>query len=194
LAAQAPALSEASMNSKAAALMYLGRQREAEDLWRELVRTQTDSWRAWLNLATLSNQRRQWAEAEKFARTALDVEPTSGVAWNTLGIALEELNRSEEAEAAYRRGAEVDQLDWRALFNLGILLRVQARYDEAEAVQYDVLARNPSHSGAHFELGILYAGPLNKPERAKRHLQATIGADPNHPRAQQARMVLEQLP
>ena len=61
-------------------------------------------------------------------------------------------------------------------------------------VQQDVLKRAPMHSGAHFELGVLYAGPLGNTERAKAHLQATIGADPNHPRAQQARAILDRLP
>jgi len=41
---------------------------------------------------------------------------------------------------------------------------------------------------------MLFAGPLGDPARAKVHLQATIGADPSHPRARQARAVLDQLP
>jgi hypothetical protein len=56
------------------------------------------------------------------------------------------------------------------------------------------LTRNSRHAGAHFELGALFAGPLGNPERAKVHLQATIGADPNSPRAQQARAILDRLP
>jgi arylsulfatase A-like enzyme/tetratricopeptide (TPR) repeat protein len=194
MAANTPAFTAAARNSKATALMHLGRHDEAEDLWRELVGAQPNSWRAWLNLASLSIQRQQWAEAEQFARKALEVEPTSAGAWNNLGISLEEMGRSDEAEAAYRRGADVDRRDWRALFNLGILLRIHSRYEEAEIVQYGVLDRNPAHGGAHFELGVLCAGPLNDPDRAKKHLQATIGADPDHPRAKQAQAVLERLP
>jgi tetratricopeptide (TPR) repeat protein len=194
LAAESPAPTAGSMNSKATAMMYLGREDEAEDLWRELVHTRPDFWRAWLNLATLAVQRQQWTDAEKCARTALDVEPTSAGAWNNLGIALEELGRTDEAEAAYRQGAEVDRRDYRSLFNLGILLRIHSRYEEAEMVQYGVLDRYPAHGGAHFELGALCAGPLNDPERAKKHLQAAIGADPTHPRAQQAQAILARLP
>jgi len=41
---------------------------------------------------------------------------------------------------------------------------------------------------------MLYAGPLADAERAKVHLRATIAADPNHPRARQARVVLDKLP
>ncbi|MCK5376791.1 MAG: tetratricopeptide repeat protein, partial [Acidobacteria bacterium] len=149
--------------------------------------------RGWLNLASLSIQRRQWSEVEYFSRAAIERDPTSAAAWNNLAIGLEELGRTAEAEAAYRQAIEVDARDLRAPFNLGILLRKSARYDEAAAVQREVLTRAPAHAGAHFELGMLYAGPLADVERAKTHLQATIDAGPNHPRARQARVVLDQL-
>jgi Flp pilus assembly protein TadD len=142
----------------------------------------------------LSIQRRDWPEVERLARFAVEREPRSAAAWSNLGIGLEELGRTVEAEAAYRRAGEVDANDWRALFNLGILLRKSARYDEAVTAQQEVLTRSPSNAGAHFELGVLYAGPLPDVERAKAHLQATIDANPDHPRARQARAILDRLP
>ena len=176
------------------ALLRLGLIAEAETVWRELTRDHQEFSRAWLNLALVSIERQDWSVAERFARTAIAREPAAAGAWNNLGIALEELGRTQEAETAYRRAGEIDTRDPRALFNLGILLRTSARYEEAATVQRDVLVRNPAHSGAHFELGMLYAGFLGDIERAKVHLQATIDADPNHPRAKQARFVLDQLP
>jgi len=193
-AANARTFSAGTRNSKGMALLRLGRMAEAESVWRELIRDHPDYGRAWLNMASLSIQRGEWAEVERLARVAIEREPNSAAAWNNLAIGLEELGRAGEAEAAYRRASEVDSSDWRALFNLGILLRKSARYDEAAEVQREVLGRNPAHGGAHFELGILFAGPLNDPDRAKVHLQAAIGADPRHPRARQARAVLDRLP
>jgi choline-sulfatase len=194
IAASAPTFSAGTRNGRAMALVQLGRASEAEVLWRDLIRDRPDYWRAWLNMASLSIQRQDWAAVEKFARAAVERQPTSASAWNNLAIGLEELGRTSEAETTYRRASEVDPGDYRALFNLGILLRKSARYDEAAAIQEKVLTRNPRHSGAHFELGALYAGPLGNIERAKMHLQATIGADPNHPRARQARAILDRLP
>jgi arylsulfatase A-like enzyme/tetratricopeptide (TPR) repeat protein len=194
IAAAAPAHSVGTRNSKGMALARLGRVAEAETTWRDLVRDHPDFGRAWLNLASVSIQRQNWTEGERLARTAIKLEPRSAGAWNSLAIALEELGRTSEAESAYRRAAEIDSKDWRALFNLGILLRTSARYKEAAAAQQEVLARNPKHAGAHFELGALFAGPLGDPERAKTHLQATIAADPDHPRARQARAILDRLP
>jgi arylsulfatase A-like enzyme/Flp pilus assembly protein TadD len=194
IAASAPTFSAGTRNGKAMALMQLGRPNEAEVLWRDLTRDQPDFWRAWLNMASLSIQRGDWAAVERYARTAIEGEPTSADAWNNLAIGLEELGRTSEAETAYRRASEVDPKNYRALFNLGILLRKSARYVEAAAIQEMVLTRNPRHGGAHFELGALCAGPLGDIERGKMHLQAAIGADPNHPRARQARVILDRLP
>jgi len=194
IAAKATTFSAGTRNAKAMAVLRLGRVAEAESMWRELIRDHPEYGRSWLNMASLSIQRQDWAEVERFARVAVEREPRSAPAWNNLAIGLEELGQTGEAEVAYRRASEVDAKDWRSLFNLGILLRKSARYDEAAAVQQEVLTRAPLHSGAHFELGALYAGPLGNPERAKVHLQATIGADPNHPRARQARAILDRLP
>ena len=194
IAAAATTFSAGTRNARAMALLRLGRVDEAESMWRELMRDHPDYGRSWLNMASLSIQRKNWVEVERFARVAVEREPRSAPAWNNLAIGLEELGRTGEAEAAYRRASEVDANDWRGLFNLGIFLRKSARYDDAAAVQESVLARAPSHSGAHFELGALYAGPLGNPARAKLHLQATIAADPSHPRARQARAILDRLP
>jgi arylsulfatase A-like enzyme/tetratricopeptide (TPR) repeat protein len=194
LAATAPTFSAGTRNARAMALLQLGRADEAEIIWRDLIRDRPEYWRAWLNMASLSIQRRDWAAVERFARAAVEREPSSADAWNNLAIGLEELGRASEAETAYRRASEVDPRDFRALFNLGILFRKSARYNEAAAVQQKVLVRAPRHGGAHFELGALYAGPLADLERARAHLQAAIGADPNHPRARQARAILDRLP
>jgi choline-sulfatase len=194
IAAEAQAFSDGNRNSRGMALLRLGRTAEAETLWEDLIRDRPEYGRAWLNLSSLSIQRRDWPAVERFARAAVEREPRSPAAWNNLGIGLEELGRTAEADAAYRRAGELDANDWRALLNLGILLRKSARFDEAAAIQQEVLTRAPSNPGAHFELGMLYAGPLADVERAKAHLRVTIDADPNHPRARQARVVLDKLP
>lgn len=194
IAARVPTVSPGNNNSRAMALLQLGRTTEAENIWRELIRDHPAYGRAWLNMASLSIQRRNWADAEQFANVAVKREPHSAPAWNNLGISLEELGRTPEAETAYRRASEVDRSDWRGLFNLGILLRKAARYDEAAAVQRQVLARDPANGNAHFELGILCAGPLGDLSLAKEHLRAAIAADPKHPRARQARSILERIP
>ena len=50
---------------------------EAESTWRALTRDHPDFGRAWLNLASLSIQRENWAEAERMARAAVEADSTS---------------------------------------------------------------------------------------------------------------------
>ena len=104
IAASAPTFSAGTRNAKAMALLQLGRANEAEDVWRDLIRDQPDYWRAWLNMASLSIQRRDWAAVERYARTAVEREPTSADAWNNLAIGLEELGRTGEAESRLPAG------------------------------------------------------------------------------------------
>jgi arylsulfatase A-like enzyme/tetratricopeptide (TPR) repeat protein len=178
----------------ATALANRGRIGEAEAIWRELVRTDPGFARAWHNLASVAIQRGDWAEVERLARTAVARDPGMSEAWNNLGIGLEELGRTGEAEAAYGRAIETGDPDQRALFNLGLLLRESRRYTEAAEVQRQVLARQPSNAAANFELGAILVGPLGDIERGKLHLQAVIAADPDGPRARQARAILDRLP
>ena len=103
IAAEAQAFSAGNRNSRGMALLRLGRTAEAEALWGDLIRDRPEYGRAWLNLSSLSIQRRDWPAVERFARAAVEREPRSPSAWNNLGIGLEELGRTAEAEAAYRR-------------------------------------------------------------------------------------------
>jgi Flp pilus assembly protein TadD len=115
-------------------------------------------------------------------------------AWNNLGIALEEQGRAADGEAAYRQALAADPGELRALFNLGQLQRKAGRFAEAAATQERLLATAPAHAGAHFELGALYAGPLGRPDEGRAHLRRAIELEPGHPRAAQARAILERLP
>ncbi len=175
-----------------------GRSDEAVAVYREAIAAGAAGpdlpARLALLTASLNLQRGDWSGAENLAREAVGLDPSSAAAWNTLAIALDEMDRLDEAEAAYRRAAELDPGGWRAPFNLGILLRERGRYSEAASVQEEVLRRSPNNPGAHFELGVLWAGFLGDTERGKHHLQAAIAADPNTPRAAQARRMLDRLP
>lgn len=175
-------------------LIGLGRTAEAEGLWLERVRNDPGSAEAWQNLASLAIQRGDWAEVERLARAAVEVDPEMSEAWNNLGIGLEEQGRPDEAEIAYRRAIDAGDQEQRALFNLGLLLRKRRRYVEAAELQAAVLARQPEHVGAHFELGAMLVGPLDEIERGKAHLRAVIETEPGSPRAKQARAILERLP
>ncbi len=144
-------------------------------------------------LSAIHLRRREWAAAEAEARRALALDPRFVGAWTHLAIALEEEGKVDEALSAYGRAREIAPEDWQAEFNKALLLRKSGRFAEAAESQRWVLERAGNHDGAHFELGILYAGPLGDPALARVHLRASLDAAPDHPRASQVREILRQL-
>ena len=55
-----------------------------------------------------------------------------------------------------------------------------------------MLAIDPHHAKAHFELGLLYGGPLHDPARARRHLELALAS--GHPRPDEIQKLLAKLP
>jgi len=166
---------------------------EARAIWRRQTEDDPQSAVAWNNLASLALEERDWEGAERLAREALARDQELADAWNSVGIAADEQGRPEEAEAAYRRAIATRSEYWQAESNLGSILRQSGRYLEAAAAFEAVLRQVPGHLGSHFELGVLYAGPLDDPDLAREHLRAVIAAAPDHPVATQATRFLEQL-
>ncbi len=144
--------------------------------------------------AAIHLRRREWGAAEAEARLLLELTPEHGTGWNQLAVALEEQGRVEAALAAFDRGRAADPGHWRGRFNRALLLRKLERWPEAAAAFSEVLQQVPEHAGSHYELGLLHAGPLADPRRARSHLRACLEAEPDHPRAAQVRQVLQDLP
>ena len=170
-------------------LARLGRGRELEELYREA--------RGYLDdepglhagfsgrLAAAALERGDWVAARELAERAVALVPEDAGAWNSLGFALDELDRPQEAMAAYGRALDADRGYWPAAHNLG-LARLRAGDPGAAAAAFeDVLARQPGHVDANFQLTLLYAGPLADPRRALEHLDACLANAPDHPRAPQ---------
>lgn len=135
-----------------------------------------------------------WAAAERAARRALELDKDFAGAWNHLAVALEETARAQEALAAYQKATQADPAYWQASFNQGLLLRKLGRWTEAVVAFEKVLTRQPSHAKSHYELGVLYGGALSDPQKARRHLEACLAAEPDHPRAIEVRRLLAVLP
>ncbi len=144
-------------------------------------------------LAALELQRGRWAEAENQARRVVELEPDHSEGWNHLAIALEEQNRSDGALDAYQRALAIDPAHWRARFNQGLLLKKLGRPREAAGAFRAVLEQQRFHAKSHYELGVLLGGVLGDPERAAEHLRSALEVEPEHPRAELVRRLLDQL-
>ena len=137
------------------------------------------------SLARIAIQRQDWSKVEIHARQALELDPELSIAWNLLAAALEETERREEALEAYGQSLDQDPGNWQARFNRGLLLRRLERFEAAAEDFKGVLEAQPKHEKSHFEMGILYAGPLDNLPRARYHLeQVATGGGPLASQAQ----------
>ena len=83
------------------------------------------------NLSAVKLKRKQFAEAEQFARKAVDLEENTPEAWSNLGTALMSLERHEEALPACDRALAADFAHAKSwLTKATVLLRLK-RFDEA---------------------------------------------------------------
>jgi tetratricopeptide (TPR) repeat protein len=115
----------------------------------------------------------------------VDLDPDAAAAWNSLGFALDELGRPQEALAAYENALRADRGYWPAAHNLGLARLRNGDPGGAATAFEEVLRRQPGHVDAHFQLTLLFAGPLADPRRALEHLDGCLRSAPDHPRARQ---------
>lgn len=171
-------------HGRARALAALGRAEEAAAVWRQLDSEAPDAV-ARTSLAAVALERRDWPAALDWAEGALALDANDAAAWNSLGFALDELGRPDEALAAYERALGADRGYWPAAHNLGLARLGRGDPSGAATAFEEVLRREPGHVDAHFQLTLLYAGPLGDPGRALEHLDDCLSNAPNHPRARQ---------
>ena len=137
------------------------------------------------SLAAIALARSDWPAARDWAQRAVALDPGDAAAWNSLGFALDELGRQEEALAAYERALGADRGYWPAAHNLGLARLGRGDPGGATMAFEEVLQLQPGHVDAHFQLTLLYAGPLGDPIRALDHLDSCLSNAPDHPRAPQ---------
>ncbi len=180
-------------NARAETLARQGQVAEAEAIWQRLTRDTPDDAVPFGNLAALALQRQDWSAAESLARQAVELDPGLAPSWNALAFALEELGRPQQAANAYRRAVEADPTYTTAQLNLGLLLKRQQAYPQAVEVFTALLRSEPDNWNIHYELILLYAGPLGQPDLARPHLLRNLEAAPNHPKAPLLRELLARL-
>ncbi len=107
---------------------------EAESFLRKAATAEPPVAMALNDLAETLRRKKNYAEAERFARQAVDTAPELYVAWETLGVVLMAENRNlDEAESCIRKACELSKLkdgseaDVRMLISLA---RVQIRNND----------------------------------------------------------------
>ena len=100
-----------------------GRLKEAEQLYRSILKIHPEHLTVMNNLGLILHHYSKFDETEESFRKAIELKPDYQLAHNNLGNTLKDLGRFDEAEASYRKAIELkpDHVD--AHNNLGILLK-----------------------------------------------------------------------
>ena len=126
---------------------------EAEQLYRAVLKADSDHFGALLYLGVIASEHGHLQDAERMIRHALTQKPDSSEAHNNLGITLARLGRRDEALAEYERAVALDPNSLEARNNLGNALHGLHRSEEAIVQFEQALALWPDVAELHSNLG-----------------------------------------
>ena len=129
------------------------RLKEAEDLYRKILRAFPKQVDALHFLGVLLHQTGKSAEAADFISKAIELDPAYLGARNNLGNVLKESGRLDEAADTYREVIRQDPDHADAHNNLGTVLTEQGNHDAAIAAYEKAVSLNPKHVDAYGNLG-----------------------------------------
>ncbi len=130
-----------------------GRLREAEDIYRQILKCQPEHVEAlhWLGVVAL--QRGQYLSAVELIGKALVRSPEYIAAHNNIGLAWQGAGQLEQAGAAFRQALSLAPGDADIEVNLGKVLFEQGKLSDAAAVYGQAIAHAPNLALAYSNLG-----------------------------------------
>jgi predicted O-linked N-acetylglucosamine transferase (SPINDLY family) len=161
---------------KALSLHQSGRSREAEALYRAMLRAAAGYAPAMFYLGLLEAQTARPAGFDRM-REALALYPTNARLWLNLAVALRDAGRRAEAEEAageaVRRASDLAD----AHLCLGELLLARGRHDDAERHYRVAVAEEPQSARPHLAFGRAL-NTMRRPEEGIAHLELAADLAP----------------
>src|SRR5262245_10053422 len=115
---------------EAVTMQQQGRLREAEKIYKRVLKAAPDQFDALNLLGTIKVQRGQAGEAYRLISAALQVNPRAADAWVNLGIVLHALKRDQEALESFDKALALKPGDADALYERGNTLLALGRSEE----------------------------------------------------------------
>jgi len=156
----------------------MGRKKDAEAEYREVLRINPNIAEAHNNLGNLLGNMGRKEDAEAECREALRINPNIAEAHNNLGNLLYDTGRKEDAEAEYREALRINPDYAEAHNNLAILLYDIGRKADAEAEYREALRIKIDYAEAHNNLGgLLY--DMGREEDAEAEYREALRINPD---------------
>jgi cytochrome c-type biogenesis protein CcmH/NrfG len=124
---------------------------------------------------------------------ALLADPKNFAAWFSLGNEYFDTHQHQKAVDAYAKGLAIKPDDPNVLTDQGVMYRDLGQFDKALANFQKANKLDPSHVQSLFNIGVVYANDLHKPEEAAKAWNKVLALAPTSQQAAQARQMLSQL-
>ena len=133
-----------------------GEQAEAESIYKEILRADSEHPEALHYLGVIAMQRGKFIDAECQIRSAIDAAPHKAIFHGNYGTVLAELGRAEEAIQSYRTALQLKPDYAEAHNNLGVALAGLGRAEQAIPSYRTALQLKPDYAEAHNNLSLTY--------------------------------------
>jgi protein O-GlcNAc transferase len=152
-----------------------GQLAEAENLYRQILASDSGHIGSLHNLALIAHRRGQHTEAIALLERAMSLNDLVPACHNSLGTTLCAVGRLSEAITHFKKALALDPTYAEAHNNLGNALKNQGRMDEAVVQFQRALALNPSLPEAHNNIGNAFrdSGKLDEAVLSYRRALAT---------------------
>jgi protein O-GlcNAc transferase len=130
-----------------------GNFKQAENLYRKILKKQPDNFDALHMLGVLLSQTGQHNPATEYIEKAIQLKPTSFHAHYNLGNVFAATGHNEQAISCYRMSLQINQDFVPPSMALGNIFQAQKQFDESIACYNKVIAFTPDPYEAHHNLG-----------------------------------------
>jgi len=154
-----------------------GRLRQAEQMYREVLRIDPDHADALHLLGLIAYQTGELPTAVDLLRRAVAANPRAAPYHANLGAALSATGRGDEAKRAYLRALQIQPDFAEAHNNLGNLLKTDGELEEAVASYRRALASKPDYAEAYGNLGAALES-LGRPDDAAAACRKALQRNP----------------
>lgn len=156
-----------------------GRMAEAENAYRQVLRSEVGNFPALHMLGFLKAQQGKYDEAIPLLGKAVRANPFDLTAITHHAHALMAAQRFGEALAAYDRLLALSPRHFEALYNRGVILSQQQKFQEALTALDQALALQPNSAAVHYNRGVVLTG-LDRNGEALTAYDRALALDPNY--------------
>ena len=127
--------------------------KDAENLYREVLKIDPNHFEANFLLGTLLSQIKNFNEAKQLLQKAIEIQPNHSDVYYTLGIVFKELKEFQKAIDSYEKAIEIQPDHIKAYNNLGVIFKQLNEFQKAIDSYEKIIKIQPNYVYAYYNLG-----------------------------------------